>query len=866
MAQLDQNKTPYLNALKKYMEEGISPFDVPGHHMGNVDNDFSRYVGINLYRADVNAPRGLDNLNHPTGVIKEAEALMADAFSADQAFFLLNGTSSGIITMIMSTCKANDRVILPRNCHKSVINGLILSGAMPVFVMPELDSELEIANQPTFEDYRRMIRKHPSAKAVFVINPTYFGAAGDLQKIVKLAHDNSMLCLVDEAHGAHFGFTENSPLSAMECGADMSAVSLHKMGGSLTQSSILLRKGNRVSDYNIRKTLNAISSTSPSSILIASLDAARKFMALEGKEKIDQAIAFANYAREEISKIPGFRPRGKDHFQNMGCFDYDETKLVIELDMVKLTGFELYNLLKDKYHIQMELAETYVVLGIIGIGTKKEHIDNLVKALKEISQEYFIGEMSYPRHHFNLDFPIAILRPRTAYHAAAKRVKLADAIDEISKESIMVYPPGIPLVVPGEMFTEELVRRIEYYKGTGSTILSDYDDGTVSVIDQKSWINYSRYQRKIEGYYSRVLTTPKEDGFIVPFEGRKHLATLMLLPYRKDTWRNAGSFARNNLKEVIEAISQYEPVYLGIDPTIYTKVAKYFRMKNVKILKIEYNDAWSRDNMPIFVVNEKEIRGIDFGFNAWGGNVDGLYTNWDFDDALAKKVCEKLGFSYYLNKGFILEGGSVHFDGEGTCLTTEACLLSEGRNPTLTKDEIENILKEHLNVEKVIWLKNGIYLDETNEHIDNMACFLAPGKIALSWCDDVNDPQYEMCVDAYNTLIETTDSKGRNFEIVKIPLPKPMYMTEEEAKGIDNSEHTSKERLVNSRLSASYVNFYQSDSYVILPAFGVPEDEIAFNIIKQNYPEKEIIQINTREILLGGGNIHCMTMQIPTKL
>ena len=181
-------------------------------------------------------------------------------------------------------------------------------------------------------------------------------------------------------------------------------------------------------------------------------------------------------------------------------------------------------------------------------------------------------------------------------------------------------------------------------------------------------------------------------------------------------------------------------------------------------------------------------------------------------------------------------------------------------------DEIENILKEHLNVEKVIWLKNGIYLDETNEHIDNMACFLAPGKIALSWCDDVNDPQYEMCVDAYNTLIETTDSKGRNFEIVKIPLPKPMYMTEEEAKGIDNSEHTSKERLVNSRLSASYVNFYQSDSYVILPAFGVPEDEIAFNIIKQNYPEKEIIQINTREILLGGGNIHCMTKQIPTKL
>ncbi len=504
-----QKRAPYLEALKSYLKENISPFDVPGHHMGNVNNDFKKMVGEMTYKLDVNAPRGLDNLNHPTGVIKEAQELMAEAYLADEAFFLVNGTSSGIHAMIISACKSQDKIILPRNCHKSAINALILSGAMPIFISPQFDDELEISNQPRVSDYIDAMNIHSDAKAIFVINPTYFGAVTDLQRLVNEAHKRDMIVLVDEAHGAHFGFNYYGPDSAMEAGADMSAVSLHKTLGSLTQSSVLLRKGDRVSHYEVMKAFNILNTTSPSTLLIASLDAARKYMAINGQEQLNDTVNLANYARKQINRIPGFIATGRDYFLNHGVYDYDDTKLVIELDSINLTGFELYNKLKDEYHIQMELAEAYTLLGIIALGSKKVHIDNLVEALKSVSEEFYQPDLLYPKYRYKQEFPKGILRPRSAFHAPLKRVSLDDAVGEISKESIMVYPPGIPLIIPGEMFTYELIDRIKFYLKTGSTVLSDYDDETVSVVDLENWDLYERHKEDILNNHAKIFKDKK---------------------------------------------------------------------------------------------------------------------------------------------------------------------------------------------------------------------------------------------------------------------------------------------------------------------------------------------------------------------
>ena len=485
---MDQSKTPFLDALKNYIDEEVSPFDVPGHHMGNVDNLFKDYVGELTYKCDVNAPRGLDNLNHPSGVIDEAQKLMADCFHADEAFFLINGTSSGILAMIMATVKAHEEIILPRNCHKSVINALILSGAIPVFVMPQFDKNLEISNQPTIDDYLDKIEKHPNAKAIFVINPTYFGSTNDLKELAKIAHEKGMLCLADEAHGAHLGFHNRLPISAMDAGFDLSAVSMHKTGGALTQASVLLRKGNRVAHYDVFKSLMVVNTTSPSNLLIASLESARHYLYFHGEEKLDEVIRLGNEAREEISKIPGFKARGREYFINQGSYAYDCTKLVIELESLTINGFELYNILKDEYNVQMELAEQYVVLAILAIGTKKEHLINLINALKNISKKYYVEKRTYPKYVYDSPFPKMVMRPRVAYQAPVKRVNIDDAIGLVSKESIMIYPPGIPLIIPGEVFDQNIVDRIKWYKKTNATILMDYDDLTVSVVDYEQYL------------------------------------------------------------------------------------------------------------------------------------------------------------------------------------------------------------------------------------------------------------------------------------------------------------------------------------------------------------------------------------------
>lgn len=864
MSKLNQRKTPFLDAVKFAVENTISPLDVPGHHMGNVSNKLKDYLGDIVFKSDVNAPYGLDNLANPHGVIAEAEALMADLCHADDSFFLINGTTSGIIAMIMATCKANDRIILPRNVHKSIVNGLILSGATPIYIMPHLDTELEIANQPSVEEYIKAMQKFPSAKAIFVINPTYFGAVTDLKRLVEEAHSRGMAVLVDEAHGAHYYFDQNGPISAMDAGADVSSVSFHKTGGSLTQSSVLLLKSKIINKLDIQKALNVLNTTSPSTLLLASLDAARQHVALHGEQEMIKVHELSSYVREQINKINGFISCGKEHFITRGCYDYDDTKLVIKLDHLDINGFDLYKLLKTKFDIQMELAETYVVLGILAIGTKKNHLSKLIEALKQISKEHYKKDIDYPRHAFSVDFPFQLTRPRSAYHAPGKKLLLEDADNQISKESIMIYPPGIPLIVPGEVFTKELIERIKEYKKSNVTILSDYGADYVSVIDTDSWKYYRNYKKRLIDYYENKISNPRSDGYYMPFEGDKHLGTIVLLPYRKDTWRKDAIPALKEYKNVILAIAKYEKVYVGIHPRIYEKVINQFEnIDNVIPLKIKYNDAWARDTAPIFVRNNKELRAVDFRFNAYGGDVDGLYSNYKDDDALTKNIAKYFNINRYDIEKFILEGGSIHVDGEKTCIVTEACLLSKGRNPTLDKLEIEEQLKIYLNVNKVIWIKHGIYNDETNEHVDNMCCFIKPGVVALAWTDDKDDIQYQYCMDAYKTLKNSVDAEGRKLQIIKIKLPKPIYTTLEDIKGITKGKNNAKPREVNERLAASYINYYQGDKFVIIPKFNVHEDEIALKQFKHIYKDKDVIQIESREILLGGGNIHCITMQIP---
>ena len=864
MKKLDQNKTPYLDALKKYVSTDVLPLDVPGHHMGNVSNKFKSFVGEELYRCDINAPIGMDNLANPQGVLLEAEQLMADFCHADHSFFLINGTSSGILAMIMAVCHANQKIILPRNVHKSIVSALILSGASPVYIMPKLDTDLEIANQPTVESYINAMHRYPTAKAVFVINPTYFGAVGDLKRIVEEAHARGMAVLVDEAHGAHYYFDKTGPISAMDAGADLASVSFHKTGGSLTQSSVLLLKSKLINREKIQKAINILNSTSPSTILMASLDAARQYVATKGQENMNRVHELSKYARENIAKIKGFIPCNREWFISKGCYDYDDTKLVIKLDHLDINGFELYRLLKEKYNIQIELAETYVIMGILAIGSSKAQMTRLIRALRDISKNHYNKKNQYKRHAFGVEFPFQIVRPRSAYHAPGHIVPLKEAVNSISKESIMIYPPGIPLIVPGEVYTKDLINRIAEYKKLGVTILSDYGADKVNIIDTDRWTRFGLYKHKLSDYLEKKITTPRADDFAMPFEGEKHSGTIILLPYRKDTWRNNAKPALDCFKKVITSIAKYEPVYVGIHPNIYKNViAEYENIHNVHPIKIKYNDAWARDNCPIFVTNKDQMRIVDFRFNAWGGEVDGLYSNYKDDDLITKRLANHFGIERYYLDDFILEGGSIHVDGEGTCLVTKACLLSKGRNPNLNQLEIEETSKVYLNVSKVIWLENGIFEDETNEHVDNMACFIKPGVVALAWPTDKDDPQYKCSSNAYKVLKESVDAQGRKLKIIKIKLPKPLYMTKNEAKGIKVGRYEAKARPEGSRLAASYINFYQGEDFVILPAFGVPEDKLAKEQLKKLYPNKDIIQINSREILLGGGNIHCITMQIP---
>lgn len=358
---------------------------------------------------------------------------------------------------------------------------------------------------------------------------------------------------------------------------------------------------------------------------------------------------------------------------------------------------------------------------------------------------------------------------------------------------------------------------------------------------------------------------PAREGYRMPGEYEPHRGCVMIWPVRPGSWPYGAKEAQQTFAVIARAIAESETVWMLAEEGYSEEVRKIFsKDQNIRVLEIETDDAWARDVGPTCVINEAgTVRGIDWQFNAWGGAYDGLYANWEKDNLAASRICEALKMDCYDAQQFVLEGGSIHSDGEGTLLVTEACLLSKGRNPLLKKGQIEETLKQYLGAEKVIWLPRGIYQDETNEHVDNVCAFVRPGEVVLAWTDDRNDPQRELSQASLEVLKKETDARGRKFKIHKLPIPqKPVCITEEELAGF-RFEEGEDMRDAGERLAASYVNFYISNGGVLVPQFGDEHDALAAEILGRLFPERKIIPVYARPVIVGGGNIHCITQQIP---
>ncbi|MGB3974168.1 MAG: aminotransferase class I/II-fold pyridoxal phosphate-dependent enzyme [Peptococcia bacterium] len=453
---MDQNKTPLVTALMKYVTDKTIPFHVPGHKQGRGNHELEALLGSTCLNIDLTCLEDTDNICNPVSVIHEAQKLAAEIYGAEEAFFLTNGTTSGIQAMILSVCEPGDKIIIPRNAHKSAIGGIILSGAEPIYIEPEIHDYYGIAMGITPEALRETLAINPDVKAVFVINPSYYGIASDLKAIVEIAHSYDVPVIVDEAHGAHLIFDDRLPLSAMEAGADLSASSTHKLGGSLTQSSILLQQGNLISPKRVKNALNLTQTTSPSYILLASLDIARKQLALHGREMIERTYDLAMEARQKLQQIPGLQVMDTDVLGQNGCVALDPTKIVVNVRALGLSGYEVEKILRKKYRLQVELSDLFNIIALVSLGDNQETMDYLVNALSEIAGAQSIKNVV--KYYTPVpSIPEAVVSPRSAYYADTKVLPLEEAEGEISAEAIMAYPPGIPIVCPGERITREVI-------------------------------------------------------------------------------------------------------------------------------------------------------------------------------------------------------------------------------------------------------------------------------------------------------------------------------------------------------------------------------------------------------------------------
>lgn len=480
-------RTPLFDGLLSHINNKPVPFHIPGHKNGQgMEPTFRDFIGKNALAIDLINISPLDDLHHPNGMIKEAETLAADAFGAEHTFFSVQGTSSPIMAMVMSVCQPGDKIIVPRNIHKSVTSALIFSGAIPIFVHPELDTRFGIAHGITPLSVQHALEQHPDAKAVFVINPTYYGVAADLKKIVDISHSYDIPVLVDEAHGVHIHFHNELPVSAMDAGADLAATSVHKLGGSLTQSSVLNMQGNLVKKERVQTILSMLTTTSTSYILLASLDAARKYLKTEGTPLLTHIIQLANELRDHINQLDYLDCPGQDMLGTNAAYSYDPTKILISVKQLGLTGYDVENWLRDHYQIEVELSDMYNILCIITAGDSTQTTHYLLEALTALV-DTFKGQAYEKKVQVSAPpIPVLQMSPREAFYSETEVIPLDESSGRVSAESIMIYPPGIPIFIPGEIINDESLDYIKANMEAGLPVQGLEDDSlkTIHVIKE----------------------------------------------------------------------------------------------------------------------------------------------------------------------------------------------------------------------------------------------------------------------------------------------------------------------------------------------------------------------------------------------
>ena len=484
---MDQTKTPYFSALLEYVDSGVQPFHTPGHMQGNGSpNAFREFVGDNILAIDLTPMPGIDDLLQPTESIKEAQELAAEAYGADHTFFLINGSTSGNQCMMMTAVNPGEKIAVPRNSHKSMLGGLVMSGAHPIYMQPAVDQEMHMDNSVTPETVLKTLEEHPDVKAVYIVSPTYYGVAANLEAIVRICHDRDKLLLVDEAWGPHFKFHPALPLSATEVGADMCINSTHKMLSAFSQCAMLHQIGDRVRLDRLKAVLKMFLSTSPNLPMVASLDCARMQMATEGPALLSQTIDLANDVRRRLNNIEGIYCFGEELQGREGVYDLDPTKVTVRVAGLGYTGYEASALLRKRYNIQVELADLFNIVALFTIGTTQDAADRFVFAFEEMARDDRPLDMYAPsgvleqrikRKSYTLPIPPPMrMLPRAAFLADTEFVAFKDSAGRICAETISPYPPGIPVISPGEEITNELIDYIRLEIRAGVRIQGPYDD------------------------------------------------------------------------------------------------------------------------------------------------------------------------------------------------------------------------------------------------------------------------------------------------------------------------------------------------------------------------------------------------------
>ncbi|MEI6370188.1 MAG: aminotransferase class I/II-fold pyridoxal phosphate-dependent enzyme [Nostocales cyanobacterium ELA608] len=484
---LNQNQTPLIDALKACTTRSHAPFYTPGHkHGAGISPLLTDLIGKDVFRADLTELAELDNLFTPQSVILAAQELAAEAFGAEKTWFLVNGSTCGIEAAILATCRMGEKIILPRNVHSSVISGLILSGAIPIFINPVYNSDLDIAYSITPEALKAALVQHPDTKAVLIVYPTYNGICGNLPAFVHLTHQYNIPLIVDEAHGAHFHFHSQLPISALTAGADLTVQSIHKTLGAMTQASMLHFQGKRIDIDRVNKALQLVQSTSPSFILLASLDAARQQMAIHGEKLISQTLELAEEARIKINQIPGLSTPLINSKKSPGFMDLDQTRLTVNVSKIKFTGFASEEILDKKFHVTPEFSSWQNLTFIISLGNTKTDIQKLIQGLNNLTHVIPLTSECQPCNNINdaIIASIMSISPREAFFANSEVIPIAETQERICAEIICPYPPGIPVLMPGEIITKSALEYLQEIQNMGGFISGCADETlqTVKVV------------------------------------------------------------------------------------------------------------------------------------------------------------------------------------------------------------------------------------------------------------------------------------------------------------------------------------------------------------------------------------------------